>query len=66
MGCLPTKAISAPCAVCRLSDGTIHMVGTAFYCGRHCPIHEEAPHLAIAGEPERGVTESLDRELLLV
>lgn len=66
MDCLPTKRIAANCSVCRQHDGTTHLVGTEYFCGRHCPVHEEAPHLAIAGEPERGVTESLDRELVIV
>ena len=65
MDCVPTSRITAPCAVCNRHDGKTHLVGTAFYCARHCPIHEHGPHLAIAGEPEPGVTESLDRELVL-
>ena len=66
MDCLKTRRIFAPCKVCRQSDGTTHAVGTDFYCARHCPVHEEGPRLAIAGEPSCGVTEALDRELALV
>jgi hypothetical protein len=65
MDCLTTKVIAANCSVCRQHDGTVHLVGTEFYCGRHCPIHEIGPRLAIAGEPGPGVTESLERELTL-
>lgn len=67
MDCCPTDRISAPCASSNADcskDGKIHLVGTKFYCARHCPIHEAAPHLAIAEQPKPGVTEALDRELV--
>ncbi len=63
MDCLATTRVCAPCSLrsasCR-DDGKTHIVGTAFYCARHCPVHEHGKRLAIAGEPERGVTEELE------
>jgi hypothetical protein len=59
MDCVATKSISARCSVCRKYDSTVHAVGTAFYCARHCPVHEQGRRLAIAGEPEPGITEEL-------
>ncbi len=38
MDCLPTKRIAANCALCKRHDGTTHLVGTEYYCGRHCPV----------------------------
>ncbi len=63
MDCVTTSRVSAPCAVRgghHATDGKTHLVGTQFYCARHCPVHEAGKRLAIAGEPERGVTEELE------
>lgn len=60
MDCATTSRLSAPCSVCRLYDGKTHIVGTAHFCGRHCPCCEEAPHLAIAGEPGPTVLQELE------
>lgn len=67
MDCLKTTRISAPCSVragSHSSDGHTHLVGTELYCARHCPVHEQGPRMAIAGEPERGVTENLQHDLV--
>lgn len=63
MDCLTTSRLSGPCSVCRKFDDTVHLVGVALYCARHCPVHEVGPRLAIAGEAERSVVQALDEEL---
>lgn len=64
MDCLKTSRLSGPCSVCRKFDDPVHVVGTELYCGRHCIVCEEAPHLVIAGEPNRSVIQALDKELI--
>jgi hypothetical protein len=62
MDCVTTSRVSAPCELrgASCTPGPIHIVAGKFYCGRHCIIHEQGKRLAIAGEPERGVTEELE------
>lgn len=53
MDCVTTSRIVHQCYVCRLFFRETHLVGAERYCGRHCPVHEEAPHQPLAAEPVR-------------
>lgn len=52
MDCVTTSRLLHNCSVCSASNGETHMVGTAFYCARHCPIHQAGETLAIDEEPK--------------